>query len=291
MPKKSGLVSPREREIGRRAHLVRERINWPQPAFAAELDISRDRLACVEYGRTPLRYSVGYRLCVLFDINPQWLADGTGEMKSALALANLPMPEGLPARAIFSRVYDQCRQRASAATNRAGARGRKKQEEIDLIPDFDATAHVIRSLSDLFAREKFRSPIERQEFALEITSYARDLALRLRRDAARERARAVSSRRGGSLGRQNDLSGISARNAKTVLRLREGTRRLDQEIGKLEAAMRRLNPVAVSPALLPRPAALEVVRLEEAMEKIAGQIEEAEAKISILMSSRTAADT
>jgi transcriptional regulator with XRE-family HTH domain len=276
-------------EIGRRVQQARERINWPQPAFAAELDISRDRLASIEYGRTPLRYPVGYRLCSIFDINPQWLANGTGEVTSSMALPDLPMPEGLPPKALFSHIYDQhvaARPAAKARAARAAARTKKGE---DLIPNFDATAHVIRSLTDLLSGEKFRSPVERQEFALELTSYARELALRLRRNATRERARAVSSRRGGSAPRHLDLAGIPARNASTVLRLREGIRRLDQEIGRLDAAMRSLNPVALNPASLPRPAAFEVARLEEATEKIARQIEEAERKIKALVGRRITA--
>jgi transcriptional regulator with XRE-family HTH domain len=107
MPHKSGLVDQREIDIGRRVQQTREYINWPQPAFAAELDISRDRLASVEYGRTPLRYPVGYRLCVLFSISPEWLANGVGNMKSDQVLPDIPTPEGLPAKAMFSRIYDQ----------------------------------------------------------------------------------------------------------------------------------------------------------------------------------------
>ena len=287
MPKKSGLAGPREMEIGRRVQQARERINWPQPAFAAELDISRDRLASIEYGRTPLRYPVAYRLCAIFDINPQWLANGAGDMTSSLALPDLPMPEGLPPRALFSQIHDQFmagRPRPKAKT--AAAAARKKTAQEDLIPNFDATAHVIRSLTDLLSGQKFRSPLERQEFALEVTSYARELALRLRRDATRERARPVSSRRGGPSPRHLDLAGLPARNAGTVLRLRDGIRRLDQEIGRLDAAMRSLNPVALNPASLPRPSALEVARLEEATEKIARQIEEAERKIKALVARR-----
>jgi transcriptional regulator with XRE-family HTH domain len=288
MPKKSGLAGPREKEIGRRVQQARERINWPQPAFAAELDISRDRLASIEYGRTPLRYPVAYRLCSIFDINPQWLANGTGDMTSSLALPDLPMPEGQPPRALFSHIHDQYRAGRPGAKLKS-ASARKKKAEEDLIPNFDATAHVIRSLTDLLSREKFRSPVERQEFALELTTYARELALRLRRDATRERARPVSSRRDGSSPRHPDLAGLPARNARTVLRLRDGIRRLDQEIGRLDAAMRSLNPVAVGPASLPRPAAFEVARLEEATEKIACQIEEAERKIKALIARRTTA--
>jgi transcriptional regulator with XRE-family HTH domain len=288
MPKKSGLVNQREKEIGQRVQLARERINWPQPAFAAELDISRDRLASIEYARTPLRYPVGYRLCVLFDINPEWLANGDGEMASSLALPELPMPEGLPPKAMFSRIYDQfAASKPGSAKKNLSRRGGGKQTDGDLIPDFDPALHVIRGLTDLFSKETFRSPLERQEFALEITSYARELALRLRRDATKKRALAVSGRRGGS--RHADLAGIPAKNAGMVLQLRDGIRRLDQEIGKLDAAMKSLNPVAIDPSRLPRPSTLEVVRLEDAMEKIAQQIEEAERKIKSLMIRRTSA--
>jgi transcriptional regulator with XRE-family HTH domain len=290
MPKKSGLVNTREKEIGRRVQIARERINWPQPAFAAELDISRDRLASIEYARTPLRYPVGYRLCSLFDINPDWLVNGTGEMKSSLALPDLPIPEGVPPRTIFSLVHDQHQNgKPIAKAKPARTSGRKKKAEGDLILNFDATGHVIRALTDLFARERFRSPVERQEFALEVTTYARELALSLRRDATRERSRPVSSRASGTPAKQVDLAGLPARNAKTVLRLRQGIRQLDGEIDRLDAAMKSLNPVALSPAGLPRPAGLEAARLEEAMEKIASQIEEAEGKIKALMSLRTSA--
>ena len=70
MPNKSGKVTAREREIGERARRFRESINWPQSAMAPEVDLSRDRLASVEYGRTPLRYLAGHRLCFIFDVNP-----------------------------------------------------------------------------------------------------------------------------------------------------------------------------------------------------------------------------
>jgi len=287
MPKKSGLVTSREKEIGRRVQISRESINWPQPAFAAELDISRDRLASIEYGRTPLRYPVAYRLCTLFDISPDWLANGTGEMKSATALPDLPMPEGVPPRTIFSQVHDRHQSgKPGAKAKPARAGGGKKKADEDLIENFDATGHVIRSLTDLFAREKFRSPLERQEFALEITSYARELALRLRRDSTRERTWPVASRRGGASSKPVDFAGLPARNAKTVAGLRQGIRRLDQEINRLDAAMKTMNPVALNPALLPRPASVEVARLEDAMEKIGRQIEEAEGKIKTLMTRR-----
>src|SRR5271155_5660177 len=104
MPKKSGLVTPREIQIGQRVKRFRDQINWPQPAFAAELGISRDKLASIEYGRTPLRYPIGYRLCFIFDVNHQWLATGKGEIKAATAALELPPPERVRKRALWSEV-------------------------------------------------------------------------------------------------------------------------------------------------------------------------------------------
>jgi len=289
MPKISGLVSPREKEIARRVQQVREHINWPQPAFASELDISRDRLASVEYARTPLRFADGYRLCMVFDINPEWLANGAGEMRSSLLTPNLPLPEGFPDKAMFSSIYDQYTSgKLGAAGKKPSGRGQQKESEEDLIPNFDATAHVVRGLTDLLSKERFHSALIRQEFALEITTYARELALRLRRDATKDKTRPVAGRR-GSPAKNLELAGVPAKNAQLVLRLRDGIHRLDREIGKLDAAMKTINPMAVNSANLPRPAAFEVGRLEEAIEKIARQIEEAEAKVKALMARRTSA--
>lgn len=283
MPHISGLVDQREIDIGRRVQQAREYINWPQPAFAAELDISRDRLASIEYGRTPLRYPVGYRLCVIFDISPEWLANGAGNMKSEQVLPDLPTPEGLPLKAMYSRIYDQA---VSGKPIAAKKSARKPSPDEDLVPNFDATTYIVRGLTELLSKEKFRSPLERQEFALEITSYARDLALRLRRDKTRDRALAVSTRRGALSTKPADMAAVPARNAKMVAQLRDGIKRLEEEIDKLDAAMKSLNPVAIDPSRLPRPDAMEVVRLEGAMQKIGQQIEEAERKIKAVMSRR-----
>lgn len=290
MPKISGLVSPREKEIAQRVGQVREHINWPQPAFAAELDISRDRLASVEYARTPLRYSDGYKICMVFDISPEWLATGKGDIRSSLLTPNLPLPEGFPAKAMFSRIYDQFTSgKLGQEIKKPSRRDKPKIAPGDLIPNFDATAHVVRGLTDLLTKERFGSPLMRQEFALEVTTYARELALRLKRDATKDRTRPVVGRSGGSSSKDVDLTGIPAKNAKLILRLRDGIHRLDREIGKFDAALKSVNPVGISSADLPRPAAFEVELLEEAIDKIARQIEEAEAKIKALMAKRNTA--
>ncbi|HEX4119539.1 MAG TPA: helix-turn-helix transcriptional regulator [Verrucomicrobiae bacterium] len=274
MPKKSGLVTPREVEIGTRVKRFRDQINWPQPAFAAELGISRDRLASIEYGRTPLRYNVGYRLCFIFDVNHRWLATGEGEIKAATAALELPRPEGLPNRALFSGICDELH--AGRPARRAAGRERKKTKEGELIPHFDPTAHVVGFLSDLFAKEKFRSPVERQEFALEITSYARELALRIRRERNKERYLGVSEARKGE---------GSTRNVGAVSGLRESIRKLEQETKKLSASLEPGNSDSVTSTSLPRSSESEVIRLQDAIDKIAAQIGGTEASVKILLSS------
>jgi transcriptional regulator with XRE-family HTH domain len=272
MPNKSGKVTAREREIGERARRFRESINWPQSAMAPEVDLSRDRLASVEYGRTPLRYPAGYRLCFIFDVNPRWLADGVGEMKASAGALALPTPESQPRRALFSAIWDKVGEKQRPP--RAEPRGQQKKRPLgELIPQFDATGHVVSFMADLFAREKFRSPLERQEFALEITAYAHNLALRLRR------ATTLQLRVAAPHGR---IADTPLRHDKMTQKLREGAQRLEAELGKLNRAIAALAPTAVNAAFAPRPVASEAARLQETMTKIAAQIEDAEARIRLL---------
>jgi len=138
---------------------------------------------------------------MVFDINPEWLANGTGEMRSALVTPNLPSPEGFPAKSMFSQVYDDYTSGKLASIPKKFSRLEQARQQEDLVPNFDATAHVVRGLTDLLAKEKFRSPLIKQEFALEVTAHARDWRLRLRHDATKDRTRPVVSRRGGGSSR------------------------------------------------------------------------------------------
>jgi hypothetical protein len=142
-----------------------------------------------------------------------------------------------------------------------------------LIPNFDAKAHVVDFLSDLLAKEKFRSPLDRQEFALEITSHARELAMRLRRNRTKESYRTPSK------GRRGDATG---RNAGAASGLREGVRRLEQEIAKLAAAAEEL--CSAKSNADGKASGMEVVRLRDALDKIATQVAEAEAAVRIALS-------
>ena len=127
MPKKSGLETPREKQIGDRVKQFRDQINWPQTPFAGELGITRDKLASIEYGRTRLRYAIGYRLCFVFDVNHRWLTSGEGEVKAATAALELPRPEDVDPRALWSEIapkVGQCSKPRQSAPRRMCQRTR-----------------------------------------------------------------------------------------------------------------------------------------------------------------------
>ena len=69
-------MNQRERDVCLRVREIRERKKWSQPDFAKEIGISKNRLASIEYGRTPLRYGLAVKICFKFDISLEWLATG-----------------------------------------------------------------------------------------------------------------------------------------------------------------------------------------------------------------------
>src|ERR1039458_5926240 len=105
VPRPSGRMTDLERVICARVKTVRESINWSQAAFAEQLGITRDQLASIECGRTPLRYDIAWRLRQSFGISLRWLDEGWG-FPDSLAHDNLPIPTatGLPERALLSAV-------------------------------------------------------------------------------------------------------------------------------------------------------------------------------------------
>lgn len=181
----------------------------------------------------------------------------------------LPRPEDVDPRALWSEI---ARKGVSSRVKRApaiaadGAKSRKGE----LIPRFDATAHVISFMSDLFAKEKFHSPLARQEFALEVTRFARQLALRLRREAARGRHLEATPRTGDSSARGGAIVG-----------LKESIRHLDQHLKKLHAAAEKGGQVDGKAGSEP-----EITRLQETVEKIGSQVQSVEAGLKILLARR-----
>lgn len=105
MPKKSGLMNNREREICARVKSLRESLGFSQPVFAKHLGLTLDQIASIEYGRNPLRWALGDWICRRFDVNPRWLAEGR-EPRSFYVLILKKVYGSLPPNALYSQVFD-----------------------------------------------------------------------------------------------------------------------------------------------------------------------------------------
>jgi transcriptional regulator with XRE-family HTH domain len=66
----------RERGIGLRLAYLRKLKAVKQSRLAELLGITRDQIANVESGRVPMRAKLGWDICRLFDIDPNWLLTG-----------------------------------------------------------------------------------------------------------------------------------------------------------------------------------------------------------------------
>jgi transcriptional regulator with XRE-family HTH domain len=93
VPKISGLINPLERQIAARVRRVRESAYLSQSEFAAALGETLNRVASIEYARTPLTVGVADKLSIKFNINLQWLKTGAGKMKPSLGTFALFLPE------------------------------------------------------------------------------------------------------------------------------------------------------------------------------------------------------
>jgi transcriptional regulator with XRE-family HTH domain len=84
MPKASGRVDHREREIAMRVRRVRLINQLSVSKFAKVLEVSANKVAGVEYGRTPLAVNIADKIAAHFDVNLSWLATGAGRMKPSI---------------------------------------------------------------------------------------------------------------------------------------------------------------------------------------------------------------
>jgi transcriptional regulator with XRE-family HTH domain len=94
-----------ERQICSRVGQLREGLKQPQRNFAKLLGISHDKLASIEYGRTPLRFETALAAATLTGCNLAWLAEGINPK-----LAPLPSPSvtgKIPSQRLFSEAWKQ----------------------------------------------------------------------------------------------------------------------------------------------------------------------------------------
>lgn len=93
VPKSSGLINEKERQIVARVRQVRYANQLSQSEFARALGISLDRLASIEYARTPLTVAGADKISSKFDVSLIWLAEGRGRMKPCFGLISQSRPE------------------------------------------------------------------------------------------------------------------------------------------------------------------------------------------------------
>lgn len=101
-------MNDRERMICAAAAAFRKRVGWSQKDFAAQLGVSLNQWASIEYGRTPLRYDLAWKMRTLFGVSLEWLSVGEFAPDSTFN-DDLPSPEatGLSDSALLSDVSDK----------------------------------------------------------------------------------------------------------------------------------------------------------------------------------------
>lgn len=70
--------------MNERLKKLRKSLDLTQQAFADRIGISRGNIAAYEVGKNAISDAVISLICREFDINEEWLRDGTGEMKRTL---------------------------------------------------------------------------------------------------------------------------------------------------------------------------------------------------------------
>lgn len=82
-------------EIGERLALIRDEMALSQDYFGRLIEISRERLANFETGRTPLSVRTALEICDAYVISEKWLATGAGLKRQYMDLLHDPVVKSL----------------------------------------------------------------------------------------------------------------------------------------------------------------------------------------------------
>lgn len=86
-------MSDNDRVIAKRVRRVRFANELTQSAFARALDVSHDRIASIEYERTPLAVDLADKISGRFDVSLIWLAKGEGRIGPCVGLITQIIPD------------------------------------------------------------------------------------------------------------------------------------------------------------------------------------------------------
>jgi transcriptional regulator with XRE-family HTH domain len=97
----------REQEVCARLRQAREFLNFSQEEFAAQIRITRQRLASYEEKRVALRSDIGLRICHQFILGEEWLATGGGWMRQCMDLACESVAHQVPLDAPYGETFEK----------------------------------------------------------------------------------------------------------------------------------------------------------------------------------------
>jgi transcriptional regulator with XRE-family HTH domain len=160
-------MNARERGVSERVKLVRDNLGWTQADFSKAIGIRRSKLACIEYGHTPLRYKSALDLCSVFDINGEWLITGKGEMHGSapgLWVAEFPLEKH--GKKLFTEVYDTDPRIFIHVTRVFGL-------PEGPTPGFDAERFLLAYAVQWFNSVTFKTPAEAERFVRDVNDFAK----------------------------------------------------------------------------------------------------------------------
>ena len=195
-------MNARERGVCERVKLVRDNLGWTQAEFSKAVGIRRSKLACIEYGHTPLRYKTGVDLCSAFDISGEWLMTGQGEMAGGapgLWIAQFPLENH--GKKLFTEVYDLNPRIFIHVTRVFGL-------SEGPTPGFDTEKFLQAKTVQWFNSVKFKTPAEAERFGRDVNDFA-------------EQTLQEMQRRGEAIGKRTSLE-IAERGA-TVAKMASKT--------------------------------------------------------------------
>lgn len=83
------IKKPKDMRIGRRVTVVRSKLHLGQGAFGRRLGVTRSAVSAWERG-CGISARMLDKICLIFDISPDWLWRGMGGMWRAIAVQNEP---------------------------------------------------------------------------------------------------------------------------------------------------------------------------------------------------------
>jgi transcriptional regulator with XRE-family HTH domain len=96
---KRSKLPPAEIAVAERLRDVREGHHFSLAELAVQCDVSKSALGHYEYGRAPLPFDVGNRICEQFNISQRWLALGSLPVGTFLDLSALQLDSKMEAAA------------------------------------------------------------------------------------------------------------------------------------------------------------------------------------------------